>query len=133
MISIYQIKPKFQQLLKPALHILHKRSISANQITIAAIVLSFLIGLSFWKAESYPFLFLVVPVGLLIRMALNALDGMIARTYDQQSKLGEILNELGDVVSDVVIYFPLILYFQNDLYLIITFSCLGIINELQGY
>lgn len=132
MISIYQIKPKFQQLLKPILRALHKKSISANQITIAAIVLSFLIGLSFWKAESYPFLFLVVPVGLLIRMALNALDGMMARTYDQQSKLGEILNELGDVVSDVVIYFPLILYFQNDLYLIITFLCLGIINEFTG-
>ena len=44
---------------------------------------------------------LVVPIGLLIRMALNALDGMMARTYNMQSKLGEVLNEIGDVISDL--------------------------------
>lgn len=49
--------------------------------------------------------FLALPIGLLIRMALNALDGMMARTYNQTSKKGELLNEIGDVVSDVFVFF----------------------------
>ena len=49
----------------------------------------------------------MVPIGLLLRMALNALDGMMARTYNMQSKLGEVLNEIGDVISDLFIFIPM--------------------------
>ncbi|MEO6453063.1 MAG: CDP-alcohol phosphatidyltransferase family protein [Ginsengibacter sp.] len=51
-------------------------------------------------------------------MALNALDGMMARIYNQQTKKGEVLNELGDVISDLFIFFPLLKYEQTNLYLI---------------
>ncbi|MBO6573514.1 MAG: CDP-alcohol phosphatidyltransferase family protein [Balneola sp.] len=132
MISIYKIKPKFQQLLKPVLVLLNKYSITANQITISAIFLSLLIGLSFWFSSNFQLLFLIVPIGLLIRMALNALDGMMARTYDQQSKLGEVLNEVGDVISDLFIYFPLLKIFSQDLYLVALFLVLTVLNEFSG-
>lgn len=132
MISIYKIKPKFQQLLMPVLFRLHRVGITANQITIASVVLSFLIGVAFWYASDYHILFLVVPIGLLTRMALNALDGMMATTYNQQSKKGEILNELGDVFSDVFIFFPLLKFEADAIYVIIAFICLGIINEFAG-
>jgi CDP-diacylglycerol--glycerol-3-phosphate 3-phosphatidyltransferase len=132
MISIYKIKPMFQKLLKPILTGLHKLGISANQITISSIVLSLLIGIAFWNAQFKPILFLALPFGLLIRMALNALDGMMARTYNQQSKTGEVLNELGDIISDLFIYFPLILFEKNILYLIVLFIALSIINEFAG-
>jgi CDP-diacylglycerol--glycerol-3-phosphate 3-phosphatidyltransferase len=39
-------------------------------------------------------------------MALNAIDGMLAREFRQQSRLGAYLNELGDVVSDAALYAP---------------------------
>jgi phosphatidylglycerophosphate synthase len=39
-------------------------------------------------------------------MALNALDGMLARECNQQTRLGAILNETGDVISDIALYFP---------------------------
>src|SRR6266446_9406107 len=39
-------------------------------------------------------------------MALNAVDGMLAREFRQQSRLGAYLNELGDVVSDAALYAP---------------------------
>jgi len=132
LISIYKIKPKFQQLLKPVLVLLNKYSITANQITISAIFLSLLIGLSFWFSSNFQLLFLIVPIGLLIRMALNALDGMMARTYDQQSKLGEVLNEVGDVISDLFIYFPLLKIFSQDLYLVALFLVLTVLNEFSG-
>src|SRR5882724_6568058 len=117
MISVYTIKPKFQQLLKPILIRLHKRGVTANQITISSILLSLIIGIAFWYAYQFNVLFLALPVGLLIRMALNALDGMMARTYNQQSKKGEVLNEVGDIISDLFIYIPLLKFEQANLYL----------------
>jgi len=132
MISIYKLKPAFQKLLQPILHFLHKNGVTANQITIASILLSLIIGVCFWYANQLTFLFLILPIGLLIRMALNALDGMMARTYGQQSKKGEVLNEVGDVISDIFIFFPLLKFESQYVYLIATFLCLSIINEFVG-
>lgn len=132
MVSIYKIKPKFQQLLMPILIVLNKMGITANQITLFAIFFSFIIGIAFWSAQWYPVLFLALPLGLFIRMALNALDGMMARTYNQQTKLGEILNELGDVISDIFVFFPLLIFEAHNLWLIISFLLLSIINEFSG-
>ncbi len=132
MISVYKIKPKFQQLLMPILKGLHKIGISANQITISSILLSLIIGVSFWFAGSNKYLFLALPIGLFMRMALNALDGMMARTYNQQTKKGEILNEIGDVISDLFIFFPLLIFEKDNLYLIVAFLCLSIVNEFAG-
>lgn len=49
---------------------------------------------------------LLLPIVLFIRMALNALDGMLARECNQQTRLGAILNETGDVISDIALYLP---------------------------
>jgi len=132
MISIYKIKPKFQQLLTPILNRLHKAGVTANQITIASIILSLFIGVAFWFATNNKLLFLALPIGLFLRMALNALDGMMARVHNQQSKKGELLNELGDVVSDLFIFFPLLIFERENLYLVVLFLCLSIINEFAG-
>ncbi|MCK6543921.1 CDP-alcohol phosphatidyltransferase family protein [bacterium] len=132
MISIYKIKPGFQKLLSPILVGLHKIGVTANQITWSSIFLSLLIGIAFWFADAYRFLFLALPFGLLVRMALNALDGMMARTYNQQTKEGEVLNELGDVISDVFIYFPLLVFEKQIIYLVVLFMSLSIINEFAG-
>ncbi len=106
--------------------------VTANQITWSSILLSILIGIAFWYAGRYKVLFLALPVGLLIRMALNALDGMMARTYNQQTKKGEVLNELGDIVSDLFIFFPLLVFEKHILYVIVVFISMGIINEFAG-
>ena len=132
MISIYKIKPKFQQLLMPLLKLLRRLGISPNSITIFSILLSFVISCFFWKATDNPPYFLIVAFGLLIRMMLNALDGMMARIYNLQSKLGEVLNEVGDIVSDVAIYFPLIIFESLRIEIAIIFILLSIINEFCG-
>ncbi|BFO64870.1 CDP-alcohol phosphatidyltransferase family protein [Chryseobacterium sp. KCF3-3] len=132
MISVYKLKPKFQQLLTPVLLFFHRNKITANQITISSILLSVIIGLLFWNADISKWFFLSLPVGLLLRMALNALDGMMARKFNQTSKLGEVLNELGDIVSDVIIFFPLLKFQPESLYLIVIFIILSIINEFAG-
>lgn len=55
---------------------------------------------------------------------------MLARTKNMSTKLGEALNEIGDVLSDIVLYLPLTLYVKESI--IIIFVILGIINEFCG-
>ena len=132
MISIYKIKPKFQQLLMPLLKFLRRLGISPNSITVFSILLSFGIAYFFWNTSDNSSYFLIVAFGLLLRMMLNALDGMMARIYNLQSKLGEVLNEVGDIVSDVAIYFPLIIFESLRIEIAIIFILLSIINEFCG-
>jgi CDP-diacylglycerol--glycerol-3-phosphate 3-phosphatidyltransferase len=132
MISIYTIKPQFQKLLSPILFFLHKRNITPNQITIGSCFFSLLIGIFFWYADYNNLFFLMLPIGLLLRMALNALDGMMAKKYNLSSKTGEILNEMGDIVSDLFVFFPLLKFEPEALYLVVLFIALSIINEFAG-
>jgi CDP-diacylglycerol---glycerol-3-phosphate 3-phosphatidyltransferase len=132
MISVYNIKPRFQQLLRPVLTRLHGWGVSANAITLTAILLSAVTGWIIWQYHEQRWVFLVLPLALLLRMALNALDGMMARTYNMQSRLGEILNELGDVVSDICIFFPFVQFAFTDARLLFVFIILAVINEFAG-
>lgn len=107
MASIYDLKPRFQAMLRPVCGILAAAGVTANQVTIAGILLSLAGGtFVFWRPEArWPLL--VLPAILFLRMALNAIDGMLAREHAMRSRLGAVLNELGDVVADAVLYLPL--------------------------
>ncbi|MDZ3995418.1 CDP-alcohol phosphatidyltransferase family protein [Pseudomonas sp. Teo4] len=106
MLSIYQLKPRFQSLLRPSVQRLHDRGVTANQVTITAALVSVLLGLLLTWLSHIAWLFILLPVWMLLRMALNAVDGMLAREFGQQSKLGAYLNELCDVIADTALYLP---------------------------
>ncbi len=130
--SIYDLKPRFQSLLRPITNWLAARGVTANQVTLAAAAVSLLTGaLVAAKPESRPIL-LLVPVVLFVRMALNAIDGMLAREHDMKSRRGAVLNELGDVVSDAGIYLPLALVPGIPAPLVVVLVVLGVISEMAG-
>ena len=104
--SIYQIKPRFQALLRPLVRSLAAGGVTANQVTLAAAVLSIAAGAILAVAAAQPAVWFLLPVVLFLRMALNAIDGMLAREHNQKSALGAYLNELCDVVSDAALYLP---------------------------
>ena len=132
MISIYKLKPKFQKLLMPLVKLLHNVGIQPNFLTVFTIIFSFFIGYLLFLGIDNQIYFLFVSLGLLIRMMLNALDGMMATTYNLKSKKGEVLNEIGDILSDIAIYFPFIYFKSLSLELIIIFISLSVINEFCG-
>ena len=105
-ISIYQIKPQFQALLRPLVGALFRMGITANQVTLFACVVSIIIGIGLYL-HPIKAAFLIVPVWMFLRMALNAIDGMLAREHGQASKLGAFLNELTDVIADAALFLPL--------------------------
>lgn len=104
--SIYQLKPRFQALLRPSVRRLHERGVTANQVTLAAAQVSVLLGLLLATLAHVAWLFILLPLWMLLRMALNAIDGMLAREFGQQSTLGAYLNELCDVIADTALYLP---------------------------
>jgi phosphatidylglycerophosphate synthase len=104
--SVYDLKPKFQSLLRPVCAGLAARGATANQITLLAASLSLAEGAGVALTRGAAWTLLLLPPVLFIRMALNAIDGMLAREFDQKSRLGAVLNELGDVVSDAALYLP---------------------------
>ncbi len=130
--SVYDLKPRFQQLLRPVCRACARAGITANQVTVAAAVMSFGIGatITIWPDARWPLL--LVPAGLFVRMALNAIDGMLAREHDMQSALGGVLNELGDVFSDAALYLPLALVGGFPPLLTVVFVLLAVISEMTG-
>lgn len=129
--SIYQLKPAFQALLRPSVRALARAGVSANQVTLAAVVLAAAVGASVAVEPDRRILWLL-PVALFVRMALNAIDGMLAREHGQMSRLGAILNELGDVVADAAMYLPLALRPEFAPVPVVVLVVLGILVEMTG-
>lgn len=107
--SIYALKPRFQRLLRPLVGALARAGATANQVTVAAVALSAAGGAAIALAPAARWPLLALPAVLLTRMGMNAVDGMLAREHGQASRLGAVLNELGDVVADSLLYLPLAL------------------------
>jgi CDP-diacylglycerol--glycerol-3-phosphate 3-phosphatidyltransferase len=132
MASIYGIKPAFQNLLRPVTRTLFASGVTANQVTVAAALLSIAVGacIALFPTARWPLLML--PAFLFVRMALNAIDGMLAREHAQKSRLGAVLNEVGDVIADTALYLPLALVPGFDERLVVLAATLAIITELTG-
>ncbi|MEX0702817.1 MAG: CDP-alcohol phosphatidyltransferase family protein [Planctomycetales bacterium] len=130
--SIYDLKPRFQALLRPLVRGLARWGVTANQVTVAAAVLSFAAGGAVALRPEGRWPLLLVPIALFVRMALNAIDGMLAREHGMESKLGAVLNELGDVLSDAALYLPLALVPGLDARLVVPVVLLAVVSEMAG-
>lgn len=130
MISVYQLKSKFQDILRPVCVRLFERGVTANQVTLSAVGLSVVYGvllcLNFW------FFWLLLPLVLFVRMGLNAIDGMLAREHNMKSRLGMALNELGDVVSDTALFIPFFFFAPHASWAILFFILAAIMTEMCG-
>lgn len=130
--SIYQLKPRFQALLRPSVQRLYERGVTANQVTVSAALVSVLLGVLLAWLAHVTWLFVLIPLWMLLRMALNAVDGMLAREFGQQSKLGAYLNELSDVIADAALYLPFALLAGVSPPLVVLVVVSALICEYAG-
>jgi len=130
--TIYDLKPAFQNMLRPICKALANAGVTANQVTIFALLLSIGVGGLFALYPSARWAALLIPVWLFLRMALNAIDGMLAREHNMQSELGGILNELSDVVADAALYLPFALVAGISPALVVVVVILSILTEMAG-
>ncbi|SNY61330.1 CDP-alcohol phosphatidyltransferase family protein [Enterobacter sp. CC120223-11] len=129
--TLYDIKPKFQNLLRPTVVRLHAIGVTANQVTLLAMLASVLLG-GVLMCFPKPLLFISLPVFLFFRMALNAIDGMLAREFNQQSRLGAILNEVGDIIADAALYLAFAFVTGVSPWLVVLVVLLSWLTEFCG-
>lgn len=132
LISIYEIKPKFQQLLLPIVDWMRKIGMTPNQVTILALVLSIVTGIILSIFHENKWIYILMPIVMFVRMALNAIDGVMAKKYQMKSHLGFLLNELGDVISDLFLFIPFVFIAEDYGIGIMLFISLSIISEMAG-
>jgi len=75
-----------------------------NTVSYLSVVAAALAGLCFWQATWCPSLLLAGPFFCYVRLWFNMLDGMVALASGKASLTGEIVNEVPDRVSDVIIF-----------------------------
>ncbi len=130
--TIYDLKPKFQALLRPLCSKLATAGVTANQVTVIACGLSLAHGAAHLMNPGAKWVLILLPVILFVRMALNAIDGILAREFGQASKLGAILNELTDVISDAALYLPFAFIPGLPAPLVVVAVFFGVIAEMTG-
>jgi CDP-diacylglycerol--glycerol-3-phosphate 3-phosphatidyltransferase len=131
-VTIYDLKPRFQALLRPLASALVRAGLSANDVTLGALLLSVAHGAWIALQPGSPWPLLLLPVTLFLRMAFNAIDGMMAREHGQASPQGAVLNELSDVIADAALYLPFALIPGLDAPLVVLVVIAGIVAEMAG-
>ncbi|WP_373226681.1 CDP-alcohol phosphatidyltransferase family protein [Enterobacter cloacae complex sp. ESBL7] len=129
--TLYDIKPKFQNLLRPTVARLHAIGVTANQVTLFAMLASILLG-GVLMCFPVPLFFISLSVFLFFRMGLNAIDGMLAREFNQQSQLGAILNEVGDIIADAALYLAFAFVTGVSPWLVVLVVMLSWLTEFCG-
>jgi CDP-diacylglycerol--glycerol-3-phosphate 3-phosphatidyltransferase len=109
-----------------------RAGVTANQVTLAAAGVSVALGAGLASRPDQAVLFLLVPIWFFLRMACNAIDGMLAREFGQASTLGAYLNELTDVVSDAALYAPFALLPGSSAWLVGALILLAAVSEMAG-
>lgn len=132
MATLYDIKPWFQSLLRPRVDELAAQGLTANEVTLAALGMSAAVGALVWLFPNSTIVLLILVVALGLRMALNAVDGMLAREHGQKSALGALLNEIADLASDAALYMPLALVDGVPSGLVVIAASLGLVVEGAG-
>jgi phosphatidylglycerophosphate synthase len=78
--------------------------IHPNLVSYSSVVAALAAGLCFWQAGAMPALLIAAVAFCYVRLWLNMLDGMVALASGKASLIGEIVNELPDRFSDVIIF-----------------------------
>lgn len=130
--TLYDLKPRFQALLRPLVAWLADIGVTANQVTVAAMVGSMIVAGLVIAFAAEPIVFLALPAWLFVRMGLNAVDGMLAREFGQKSVLGAYLNEITDVISDAALYLPFAFVAPFDAFWVALVIFLSAMSEFSG-
>jgi CDP-diacylglycerol--glycerol-3-phosphate 3-phosphatidyltransferase len=136
-VSIYSIKPAFQRRLLFARDVFVRRGISADSLTALGLGLSTMGAIALVLSNQMPLLLFTIPVWAMGRIALNALDGMVAVADGSARPYGEVLNEVCDRLSDTAWFIALAILVDpvmalGALVLILISSYIGTVVKAAG-
>ena len=103
-ISRRPIAAGFRRTAEAATRFCVREGIHPDTISYLSLVAAFIAAICFWKSGESRWLLIVAPLFCYLRLWFNMLDGMVAVAAGKASRRGEILNDLPDRVSDVIIF-----------------------------
>jgi glycerol-3-phosphate cytidylyltransferase len=130
--SLSYLKPRFQRALRPLTMVIARAGITANQVTLTALVGSLIVGAVLALNNKSPTIFALLPAWLFVRMGLNTIDGLLALEHGQKSRLGGFLNEAGDIVSDFALVIPLVAASSFSIPGFAIVMSLAVVSEFTG-
>ena len=104
--NLYATKAAANARLTPVVDRLAAAGVTPDQVTLAAIPVALLGGACLLASPTVPALLLVVPLLAIVRIALNLIDGNMARRTGRIHPRGELYNELGDRLADTAFLAP---------------------------
>ena len=96
-----------------------RHGIHPDAISYLSIVAALIAAICFWKSGARRWLLIIAPLFCYLRLWFNMLDGLVAFAAGKASRRGEILNDLPDRISDIVIF--------------VGVAHSGLMNPLIGY
>ncbi len=132
MIIIANSKPWFQKRLRPTARVLADAGVTANQVTLVTMGVSLATGITVLFHPDSPAILWLIPCALLVRLANNHIDGLLAKEHGMKTPLGGILNELSDVFCDAALYLPLAWVAGVSSGLVVLSVFLGLMAEMAG-
>jgi phosphatidylglycerophosphate synthase len=96
-----------------------RQKIHPDAISYLSVLAALVAATCFWNSWGNRWLLIIGPLFCYLRLWLNMLDGMVAVAAGKASRRGEILNDLPDRVSDIIIF--------------VGVAHSGLMNPLIGY
>jgi CDP-diacylglycerol---glycerol-3-phosphate 3-phosphatidyltransferase len=138
-VGLYTVKPAFQRRLAGTAAWLAARGVHPDLLTYSAVVCGLLGGIALVAGLARPALLWAVPPLVFARLALNALDGMVATRRGLARPWGKVLNEFCDRLADLAFLAPLMLVPDSSPALVAAALCatllvsfLGVLAEAAG-
>ena len=99
-----RLKQKIQSLLVTEARIARRSGLTPNRITVIGALLAFLSAFVYAKWQADHLLLLLATVLLLLSGFCDALDGVVARLYQEATVFGGFLDSMLDRYADAVVY-----------------------------
>src|SRR5437867_13104224 len=94
----------FRRTADGATNLCVRLGIPPDAISYLSILAALAAALCFWKSGRNGWLLIIAPLFCFLRLWFNMLDGMVAVAAGKASARGEIVNDLPDRISDVIIF-----------------------------
>ncbi len=103
-----KLKEKIQSLLSAEARVAHKMGLSPNVVSVIGLIFSIFSAAAYLVSFNQTWLLFIAAALLLISGFCDVLDGVLARTYDQESNFGGFFDSLIDRYSESVVYIGII-------------------------
>lgn len=101
--NLYRLKPASLRAVEPLVELCVRRGIRADTLTLTAVPVAGIGAAAIALSPVVPGLLLLVPLAAAVRLVLNLLDGAVARRTGAGHPRGELYNEVGDRVADILL------------------------------